>query len=370
MTELTTDSTNDALYLNPRLTENEKKELNFLFHKFAMGNHVWLTSSGSTQKQNESLKLIALSKKAILTSAKAVNEHLKATSQDKWLRVLPLFHIGGLAIEFRASLLSSEVINADEFMEKWDPFKFKKICFDHKIQFTSLVPTQVFDLVSLKLTAPSSLKAILVGGGKLQEKLYQEAIKLGWPLLPSFGMTETSSQIATAKLGDPSLILLSHVEVQTSEQGFLKIKSDSLLTGYAQIKNGEAKFIDPINQEGWLETQDYVQIQNQVLIPQGRGQDFVKILGEGVNLFKLQEVLEAVLAQEAYIVAVPDARKENDLIVVSSQPVETQKLQEFNKKVLPFERVSQSVVVEKLPKTAIGKINWKELQLLLISRFH
>ena len=63
---------------------------------------------------------------------------------------------------------------------------------------SSLVPAQVLDLVRAGLRPPPVLRAIVVGGGAISAELYRDARALGWPVLPSYGMTECCSQIATA----------------------------------------------------------------------------------------------------------------------------------------------------------------------------
>ena len=75
---------------------------------------------------------------------------------------------------------------------------------DRGVTHTSLVPTQVHDLVKADLRAPETLKAIVVGGGHLDAATGRLARTLGWPVLASYGMTEAASQIATQTLERPS----------------------------------------------------------------------------------------------------------------------------------------------------------------------
>ena len=44
----------------------------------------------------------------------------------------------------------------------------------------------------------------MTGGGALDPSLYKQARDLGWPLLPSYGLTECGSQVATASLSSAS----------------------------------------------------------------------------------------------------------------------------------------------------------------------
>src|SRR6266571_4853844 len=83
----------------------------------ALEGHVFVATSGTTG----AMKLVALSKDAVLASARAVNERLEVRPNDVWCRVLPLFHVGGLGIRARAYLSRSRVIEME-----WDPETFAK----------------------------------------------------------------------------------------------------------------------------------------------------------------------------------------------------------------------------------------------------
>ena len=202
--------TNDENYffINPREENSFQNQNNDIFEQFK--GHLFLHTSGTKSK-----KIIALSKKAFLHSAQSVNHHLQVQTEDKWLIALPLFHVGGLSILARSFLSESPC-----FVMKgsWSPKNFLCHLKEHHITLTSLVPAQVYDLVLQKIKAPDFLKAIVVGGGTLHKNLYKTARLMNWPLLPSYGMTEASSQIATANINslkcknDPPLEVLKHCQ--------------------------------------------------------------------------------------------------------------------------------------------------------------
>lgn len=358
------------LLLNPRLSDQEKNELEGLFSRYSLPAHIWLTSSGSSRGPNESLKLVALSKKAILTAAKTVNQFLAASGQDHWLCVLPQFHIGGLSIFARAFLSDSKVTDLSE--EKWSPDLFLSVIQSKKITLTSLVPTQVYDLVQKKMTCPSSLRAVLIGGGELSPVLREKAKKLGWPLLPSFGMTETSALIACVEnIESEKLKVLPHCQVQLNTNGQLMIKGESLLTGYAQVKNGESIWVNPV-QEGWFTSEDSAEIEvlsdQTFLRPLGRVQDYIKIKGEGVHLQGLRSTLEGAVIAEAsdlflkvYLRAQRSERDGHHLELLYEEEIPESTIQtliqRYNHMVMPFERITQVTRVSKIPRTDLGKVS-------------
>src|SRR5687768_13502196 len=85
--------------LNPRMPREEEARLRSLV--IDLQAHVWLATSGTTG----ALKLAALSKDALLASAAAVNRHLASDAGDVWCCVLPGFHVGGLGILDRKSVV-------------------------------------------------------------------------------------------------------------------------------------------------------------------------------------------------------------------------------------------------------------------------
>ncbi len=360
-------SPQNQLLLNPRYNDDDRELFTKLADSFPhLKNHFWLATSGSSSNP----KLVALSGKAILTSAKAVNAHLYVQSTDVWLLALPVFHVGGLGVLARAKLSDSKVEN----LPAWSPLEFVKLCADAKASLTALVPTQLFDLLSLDITAPKSLRACIVGGGSLSDRMYQKARSLGWPVLPSFGMTECSSQIATAPLSSidssssplPPLQVLPHVTPLVDEQGILVIESDSLLTGYAEMIKDKPLFVDP-KRDGRFVTSDLaslVQRRNSTtLLPKGRVSESIKILGELVSLNKLDSILfelarSTVGVRDAGIVALPDDRSQHSLhIVAVGDPDSIRALgKSYNETVMPFERASSFHRAAELPRSSLGKL--------------
>jgi O-succinylbenzoic acid--CoA ligase len=327
------------LLLNPRMPPEERARLESLVIR--LRGHIWLATSGTTG----ALKLTALSKRAMLASAAAVNRRLQSDANDVWLCVLPAFHVGGLGIYARAFLSGARVVS------EWND----------DVTLASLVPAQVSDLVTTAANPPRSLRAVIVGGGVLTNELYRAGTKLGWPLLPSYGMTETSSQVATAAPGSRDLLLLDHVEARTEESGRLAFRGESLLTGYAT----EDGFIDP-KRDGWFITEDLGIVDGAVLRVFGRRGDFIKIGGESVDLTRLDAILSAIAGAHAAIAAVPDARLGHVIQLFADAAVDAGVVAAaFNDRVHPFERARQVHRVAEIPRSALGKLLRRELLKLI-----
>lgn len=260
----------------------------------------------------------------------------------------------------RARLSGAKVF--EDKSEKWNARDFIEQVNSSKATIISLVPTQVFDLVQANLHAPKSVRAVIVGGGRFEESLRLRALDLGWPCLPSYGMTETCSQIATAlSTDDPRLTLLSHADARTASDGRLAVKAASLLSAQIVFKP-DAQLIDP-KVDGWLITEDHAQVHNRVLTVEGRATDFVKIAGEGVVIARLeekfeQEKLAAGFTKDAALLAAHDDRLGATLVLVTTaSAVEAAPLVErFNSQVAPFERIRVVKHVSEIPRSPLGKL--------------
>lgn len=322
--------------LNPRLPEDERRRL----ESFAipLPGHVWLSTSGTSG----TFKLAALSKRALLASAAAVNRHLQSNEHDVWCCVLPPFHVGGLGIHARAFLSHSRVVTMP-----WDPAEFASL---RDATLASLVPAQVSDLVRTEMRCPPTMRALVVGGGAMSESLYEAGRALGWPLLPSYGMTECCSQVATATMESPELVLLDHVDARVEADGRLALRSEALLTGYASEKG----FVDP-KVDGWFITEDLATLRGRILRVEGRGSDFVKIGGESVDLSRLDGIL-AELGADAAVIAVSDERLGHVVALAVASGHSDAVAAAFNARVLPFERARRVMKVPEIPRTPLGKV--------------
>lgn len=367
------DSCESYLLLNPSYSKSEQQCFYAILDAAKMWPaHIWLSTSGSSAQ-----KWVGLSKQAILASAKAVNQHLNSHRNDIWINALPFFHVGGLGIWARSYLSGSKMIDFNQMVsKKWQAKEFYQFIKQFKGTLSALVPTQLHDLVALDQQAPSSIRAIIVGGGALMPDLYEKAINLGWPILPSYGLTECGSQVATASLNSlynqkPLLQLLPHIQARTCE-GRLCFAGDSLLSTYAYLENEQVQFIDPKNQ-GWLMSEDRGFVQNEQLTILGRTDTIFKVGGENVDFTRLDNHLQTLrlklaIKAEVTLIAMPDARLGHSIYCASDADNQEKiaiLIEQFQQTVLPFERIREVCLLSQLPRSSLGKIVKSELIRLL-----
>jgi len=309
-------------------------------------------------------KWVLFRRAALLSSAEAVNRHFEVTSDDRLMVALPLYHVGGFGMAARGYAAGCAL---RRFPGSWDAPRFAEQLEKHECTLTSLVPTQVHDLVACELKAPSSLRALVVGGSGMNEREGQAARDLGWPLLQSYGMTEAASQVATDLPRNLSrnfrvapLSILSGWECRVGENGCLQLRGKALFECYLRWENGQMRRNGEKDEDGWFASSDLVELRGTELTMQGRADRRVKILGELVDVQALEAELRGLLEKgEAHVLPVPDGRRGWRLLpVVEEGSGEAGNfIRMLNQRMPGFARLEPVRVVERLPRTDMGKID-------------
>ena len=338
------------LLLNPRLPEAQKRMVLAADFPEATGR-VWVATSGT----GGLLKMVALSRSALEASARAVNAHLGSGPDDIWINPLPLFHVGGLGIVVRAALSGARW----KPCEAWNAEAFVRQAIETKATLASLVPTQVHDLAQASCTAPPSLRAVVVGGGAIDQALLDSVRSRGWKLLPSYGLTEAASQVATAEPEATDfdwLPLLPHIEARVGGDAVLELRGESLLDGWMVFSaDGQPNWENP-KHDGWYRTGDRAELRGCRVRILGRADDLVKIRGELVDVAALERALRArVPSGQIAILAAPDERAGHELIVVADSAETAARVCSMIDETFPPYARPREVMVGVVAKTALGK---------------
>lgn len=305
-------------------------------------SNVLFRTSGSSGVQ----KWIALSKTALAWSAERVVEHLGMTSADVCALALPVYHVGGFGVVARCEVSEARLV---EFGGRWSAQDFTELCHSEKVTITSLVPTQVDDLVRAQLVAPETLRSIVVGGGSLNSELAQKARELGWPVVPSYGMTETGSQIATGE----KLPLIQGWSASISEDR-LMVKGEGLLSGIVTQKDDSFEFHDP-KDDGYYLTSDLASLNGRNLTILGRADRRVKILGELVDLTALENFWAERTGGEAAVITSSDERRGQNLTLFFTGNDSV--ISPLNDGLPGPERLLKWKRLPELPRSPLGKID-------------
>jgi o-succinylbenzoate---CoA ligase len=355
-------SKQEHIFFNPRLDMEKQKRITMAIRaQGEIKDHFWLMSSGTESARLGKQKMIALSRDAILAAAQGVVTTFGLVATDIYLKSIPTFHIGGLSIYARAHIAGLSVIESHEGFA-WSPEKFVELIKSKNVTVSSLVPSQIYDLVEKNISSPPSLRWIFVGGGALSPAIFERGRELGWPLVLTYGMTETSAMLAHAESFQQGAQRFPHISQWRAEpNGRLSFKGSSLLTSYLFADAfGQTEIVDPKIQ-GWYLSDDCGEIRGDRLFLKGRESEIVKINGETVSLLEILGLWEEhmrlhSMAVPSVILPLPEARRGFDLVVVVTKPIAPSLLESFNKKVLPFQRLQRSVQVSAFPLNEMGKV--------------
>jgi len=252
--------------------------------------------------------------KAVMLSAR--NLHAAATASaactplgvgDRWLACLPLFHIGGDSILFRCALAGAEAVLHQGF----DADRVRHALAVGSITHLSLTPSMLAQLLEISAAAPPGLRHLLVGGAPLSGELAARAVRRGWPIQPTYGMSETASQVATlsklalpwrpGRMGEP----LPGVELALNPDGRLKIRGPMVMAGYANpaLTPGDGL------EDGWFVSGDLAEITAEgELVVLGRADEIIVSGGKKIHPLLVENELARCPGVNAVAVAGrPDA---------------------------------------------------------------
>jgi O-succinylbenzoic acid--CoA ligase len=286
--------------------------------------------------------------------------------------VLPLYHVSGLMQFLRSFTTGGRMVIL--------PFKAlvtgEEYHLDPSDFFISLVPTQLARLItSGSSTWLSHFQTVLLGGAPAWAELLEQARGYNIPVAPTYGMTETASQVVTLKPEDflngnnSCGQVLPHAKVtirsstgeilSANQTGIITIESDSLALGY--YPHGEIQNLKS-DDLGFFDKQGYLTIV---------GRRSQKIITGGENVFpaEIEAAIRATqLVADVCVIGLPDqywGQAVTAVYVPSSLKTSPTLLKTaVENKLCKFKRPKYWVTVEHLPRNAQGKVNYEQLKQL------
>ncbi len=329
-------------------------------------------TSGTTGKP----KGVTLTYNNQFHSAIASALHLGVNPDDNWLLCMPMFHVGGLAIAWRS------VINGTTLtlLPKFDEQEVLNAIASEKVTLISLVPTMLNRLLEHSHWQNlQKLRAILLGGAPASPELIARCLQLNLPIMPTYGMTETASQVTTLlphevalKQGSSGLPLFGNrlrivdledgdQELSVGEIGQILIQGSSVMDGY--LNHPESNSI----QDGWLHTGDLGYLdRGGYLYVVSRRSDLIISGGENIYPTEIESILLSHPAiAEACVVGIGD-REWGEVVaavIVSEVQLSLAEIRSFcEQKSLARYKLPKLVCIwASLPKTASGKLLRQEI---------
>ena len=300
-----------------------------------------------------------LGRAALLASAQASAANLGWQSDDNWLLCMSLARIGGLSIVTRCLIARRAFTLVDIFRAEQLP----ELIDAHRITLLSVVPTMLTLLLDARpdWRPPPWLRTVQLGGAAASDKLLQRAAERGLPIMITYGMTETCSQIvatpydmrwraAEGGAGRP----LADAQLRVVD-GRIQMRGPMRMHGYL----GEA----PLATDAWFDTGDLGEVDAQgALQVHARSAEVIVTGGDKVFPVQIERALEAMAGvREAGVFGVPDETWGQivaaALVVGEGAPTEAEVRAHFESRLAPHMRPRRLFLVAQLPHTPAGKID-------------
>ena len=213
--------------------------------------------------------------------------------------------------------------------------------------FASLVPTQLS-----RLTHPGKARTLVIGGGALPAALADRVEE--WPVVRTYGMTETAAVAASAPLNDGlgALYPLPNLQFRVRD-GLLEVCGPQVSPGYA----GE------IRRESWFTTADRGAVRSDGSIEiYGRADRIINSGGEKIDAAAVEQALAAVGVGDVAALGLPDPEWGEIVAAAYTSECDTEELRQAVRDSLGPEAVPRRLLrLGALPLTDLGKVDYPAL---------
>ncbi|WP_456405108.1 class I adenylate-forming enzyme family protein [Thiolapillus sp.] len=317
-----------------------------------------LLATSGTQGQP---RVVELTGQHLSASVQASQARLGLDHDDTWLACLPLHHVGGLSILLRCARAGAKVVLLDCF----DAAAVLDALVRQQVTHLSVVPTMLRRLLGAEegFRPPASLRVVLLGGAAAPPGLVEDALQKGWPVCPSYGLTETASQVATlcpppgqwqpGCVGPP----LEHIQIDIAQgNGGIRVRGPSV-AACARGEGGQRLQLQ--DDLGWFNTGDLGWLDEEGrLYVHGRGDDMLISGGENIHPHMLErELLHCPGVEEVAVTALEDAAWGDALVALYCGSADTEQVRSWAKRHLTGAFVPKHFLkTDSLPRNAMGKL--------------
>lgn len=316
----------------------------FLSNWFSDRDVIIVQTSGSTGKP----KSIAVSRQAMIESARRTIDFFNLKPEQSVLLCLPVTFIAGIMMVVRALVGNLNLIVVE-------PSGFPLQNINQHIDFAAFTPMQMMNELSAKDGSKLNLlKKVIIGGGAVNSQLSALLMHQTFEAFETYGMTETLTHVALRRInGDQSQETfhpLPGVNVTIDQRG-------CLVLNVPHISNGE------------IITNDLAELQSDgSFYITGRVDNVINSGGIKIQPEKVEAVLSSIIQDEFYATSVQHpSLGEQMVLVVNNVLVSPEKTFTKIGNALPrFLQPASLFYVDVFPKTKSGKINRMALKNLLI----
>lgn len=302
------------------------------------------------------------------------------TGDDTTVTYLPMFHTGGLnALSIPLLHIGGKVVIDDKFEVQ----RIIKVINEERCTILLLVPTMYHVLTETELfqkTSFPSMHTFLSGGAPCSYRIYDAFAKKGLAFKEGYGLTEAGPNNfyinpndvmkKRGSVGKPMLYnnvkIIDHNgdEVRCSEVGEIVISGHHLFAYYWNNPTVTAE----TKKDGWLYTGDLGRFdEDGYFYIVGRKKDMIITGGENVFPLEVEHIIaEHEMVAEVAVVGISD-EKWGEVVTAFIVPkagvsLIKEEIELYCKAYLGSYKVPKIIrFVNHLPKTAVGKIDKKQL---------
>ena len=342
---------------------------------------------------------------------------------DRWLACLPFFHIGGLSILLRSVIYGIPVVLPENPGTAFDPAAINRAVQQEGVTIVSVVSAMLARMLeadpplspgpeahATAVVAPPreghasrGLRCLLLGGGPVPQPLLEECARRNLPVVQTYGMTETASQVVTLapsdalrKLGAAGRPLLPnelciavgggtdatetasralrvgddpersgntpHAQMEYAV-GEILVRGPTVTPGYLPQDGTMGPPVSTVDAAGWLHTGDlgYLDAEGYLYVLDRRA-DLIITGGENVYPAEVESVLLAHPAiAEAGVYGIADDRwgaavAAAIVLLPGATLDEAEALAYCRARLAKYKAPSRLRIVEELPRNAAGKV--------------
>ncbi|MEM9922551.1 MAG: 2-succinylbenzoate--CoA ligase [Cyanobacteria bacterium P01_D01_bin.50] len=341
--------------------------------------HIMIPTGGSGGK----IKFAVHTWDTLTASVRGFQEYFQIYKINSFC-MLPLYHVSGLMQFMRCFITGGKlIISSFKTLESGEKSHLQNFNIKNLNFFISLVPTQLERLLQKSDLTEwlRKFQTVLLGGAPAWDELLQKARFNHLRLAPTYGMTETASQIATlkpedflrGKIGCGKVLPHAKVQIisekkdfiQTNQVGRINIQAKSLALGYYPLNNTIQTDLQ-IDDLACFDEQGYLNIV-------GRNSDKIITGGENVYPTEIETAIRATeMVADVCVIGLDDKHwgqvvtaiyvpKKSDILNLEIQALLKEKLSNYK---IPKIWIS----VASLPRNSQGKINRQQLYEIAFAR--
>ena len=333
-----------------------------------------LHTSGTTSRP----KIVPLSQRNLVASARSIARTLRFTPRDRGLNVMPLFHIHGLVAGVLAPLAAgSQVFCTPGF----NALKFYAWMDEAEPTWFTAVPTMHQAIVArapnnADLIARHPLRFVRSSSSSMPPQVIREIEAVfGAPLIEAYGMTEATHQMASNPLppgvrkpgsvgvaAGPEVTVLDDAGrmLPAGAVGEIAIRGPSVTRGYENHPQANA---EAFTADGWFRTGDQGTIDADGYVTlTGRLKEIINRGGEKISPREVDEILmDHPAVAQVVCFGIPHAKLGEEVgaavVLRDGAAADERELRAFvAERAAAFKVPARILFMSEIPKGATGKL--------------